>query len=99
MEPEEFAMLVKEGNSAASALGNSQWSMQDSEEESRRLRRSLYIVQDVVAGEVVTHENVRAIRPGGGCEPKLIEGMLGKKFKRNSKAGTPMESNLLEIKD
>ena len=90
MEPEEFAVLVKEGNSAALALGNSDWSMQESEKESRRLRRSLYVVKDVLVGEIVTHENVRAIRPGGGCAPKLLEGMLGMNFVGNFMAGTPM---------
>jgi pseudaminic acid synthase len=99
MEPEDFAGLVKEGNSAALALGNSHWRMQESEKESRRLRRSLYIVKDVAVGEVVTHENVRAIRPGGGCAPKLIEGMLGMKFVRNSMAGTPMTPELLGMID
>lgn len=97
MEPEEFAALVREGTSTALALGNPQWSMQDSERESRRLRRSLYIVKDVAAGELVTHENVRAIRPGEGCAPKYLNDMLGKKFKRSSKAGTPMYLDLIEI--
>ena len=95
MEPEEFSMLVKEGNAAALALGNSQWSMQDSEKESRRLRRSLYIVKDVVSGEVVTYENVRAIRPGGGCAPKLLEDLLDKKFAKNHNIGTPMTPDLV----
>jgi pseudaminic acid synthase len=95
MEPDEFALLVKEGNAAASALGKSDWSMQESEKESRRLRRSLYVVKDVVVGEVVTHENVRAIRPGEGCAPKLLEGMLGMKFVRNLMAGTPMTPELV----
>ena len=90
MEPEEFSLLVKEGSAAASALGDSEWSMQDSEKESRRLRRSLYVVKDVSAGELVTHENVRAIRPGGGCAPKLLEGLLGKRFAMNQVMGTPM---------
>jgi pseudaminic acid synthase len=96
MEPEEFSMLVKEGNSAALALGNSQWSMQESEKESRRLRRSLYIVKDVVAGEVVTYENVRAIRPGGGCAPKLLENMIGKRFVSKQSLGTAMSTGLIE---
>jgi pseudaminic acid synthase len=99
MEPEEFAELVKEGSSAALALGNSQWSMQVSEKESRRLRRSLYVVKDVAAGDVVTHENVRAIRPGGGSAPKLLDGMIGKKFNQNSTAGTPMNFSLIKIND
>ena len=99
MEPEEFAMLVREGTSARQALGKSAWSMQDSEKESRRLRRSLYIVKDVKAGETVTPENVRAIRPGGGCSPKLFDGMIGKKFRADFLTGTPMTSELLRIND
>lgn len=95
MEPEEFAMLVKEGTSAALALGNSKWSMQDSEKESRRLRRSLYITKEVVAGDLVTHENVRAIRPGGGCAPKLLEDFIGRKFTSNQSIGTPMSPELI----
>lgn len=95
MEPEEFAMLVKEGTSAFQALGNSNWSMQESEKESRRLRRSLYVVKDVKLGEVVTQENVRAIRPGGGCAPKLLDDMLGKKFRGDFVTGTPMALELL----
>lgn len=95
MEPAEFAMLVREGNSAALALGNSEWSMQDSEKESRRLRRSLYVVKDVTEGDVVTHENVRAIRPGGGCAPSLLEGLLGKTFIKSHTMGTPMDPDLI----
>jgi N-acetylneuraminate synthase len=95
MEPAEFSMLVKEGTSAALALGNPGWSMQDSEKESRRLRRSLYIVKDVQTGEVVTHDNVRAIRPGGGCAPSLLDQMLGGKFSQSHTAGTPMAPGLV----
>jgi N-acetylneuraminate synthase len=94
MEPQEFATLVKEGRSAHLALGNPKWSMQYSERESRRIRRSLYVVQDVRAGEMITEENVRAIRPGGGCAPKLFDGMLGMRFSTDLKAGTPMAQNL-----
>lgn len=96
MEPEEFALLVAEGNSAFKALGDPAWSMQESEKESRRLRRSLYVVKDVKAGDIATLENVRAIRPGGGCSPKLLGGMLGKKFQSNLSIGTPMSPDYLE---
>jgi len=95
MEPEEFAMLVKEGKSALHSLGNSVWNMQESEKESRRLRRSLYVVKDVKAGDVVSLENVRAIRPGGGGAPKLLDEMLGKRFNRNQSVGTPLAPDLL----
>ncbi len=98
MEPEEFAMLVKEGSAAYQALGNSVWSMQESERESRRLRRSLYVVQDVESGDVVTHQNVRAIRPGGGCAPKYLEHFLGKFFALDVQKGTPMGFELISDK-
>ena len=96
MEPSEFEMLVKEGNSAFQSLGNSEWSMQNVERESRRLRRSLYIVKNVVSGEIVSRENVKAIRPSGGCPPKIIENLLGKKFKSDFIAGTPMSEKHIE---
>ena len=95
MEPEEFAMLVKEGTSAGMALGNSDWSLANSEKESRRLRRTLYIVKDVSVGEVLTNENVRAIRPGGGCAPALLEKLIGRKFVSNQRAGTPLNESLV----
>ena len=95
LEPEEFGVLVKEGKAASSALGDSEWRIQDSEIESRRLRRSLYVVQDAKAGELVTSSNLRAIRPGGGAPPKYYEDFLGKRFNLDLKAGTPMNANLL----
>jgi len=95
LEPEEFAMLVKEGNAARSSLGNPEWSMQDSEKESRRLRRSLYVVKDVRVGDLVTFENLRAIRPGAGAPPKFYEAFIGKHFKIDAKAGTPMSAELI----
>jgi pseudaminic acid synthase len=99
MEPEEFALLVEEGTTAFRALGNPDWRMQDSEKESRKLRRSLYIVKDVKLGDAVTHENVRAIRPGGGCAPKLLGQMLGRCFSADFQAGTPMSSDLIRMVD
>jgi N-acetylneuraminate synthase len=95
LEPEEFAKLVEEGTSAYQALGNSEWSMQDSEKESRRLRRSLYVVENVKAGDLVTPHNLRAIRPGDGAPPKFYESFLGKKFKVDVESGSPMSQELL----
>ncbi len=91
MEPNEFANLVYEGTAASLSLGDSKWSIQESEEESRRVRRSLYIVKDVQVGDVVTNENVRAIRPGGGCLPKHLDKLLGKTFTSDQSMGTPMQ--------
>lgn len=96
MEPEEFAQLVTEGRIVVDALGNSEWQIQDSEIESRRLRRSLYITKDVKAGEIVTHTNVRSIRPSGGCAPIWIDKLLNKKFVSDFQAGTPMNPSFAD---
>jgi pseudaminic acid synthase len=90
LEPEEFKSLVNEGRSARSAMGNPKWVIQKSEAESRRLRRSLYIVQEVEPGEIATDENVRAIRPGDGLSPEFLSDVYGKKFNANYKKGTPI---------
>lgn len=90
MEPAEFAQLVVEGKSAAESLGSSAWSIQPSENESRRLRRSLYIIQGVKKGEYVSPENVRAIRPGFGISPKHLESIIGKSFNQDLALGTPL---------
>jgi pseudaminic acid synthase len=95
-EPEEFATLVKEGISAYQALGNPEWLIVDSEQESRRLRRSLYVVKNVKAGELVTSINIRSIRPSGGCSPKYYDGLIGRKFKSDQLKGTPMSEDLVE---
>lgn len=93
MEPNEFRFLVEEGNRAFAALGKHDWHLQDSENESRRLRRSLYIVKNVKKGDKVSSENLRAIRPGGGCSPKFLMDLLGKYFLDDYSIGTPMNPN------
>ena len=96
MEPSEFAKLVTEGKSATESIGTSTWSMQPSESESRRLRRSLYVVQNVNKGEIISHSNVRAIRPGQGISPKHLDTIIGKKFSQNIRIGTPLSFEHVE---
>jgi len=93
LEPDEFKNLVIEGSNAFKALGNCEWSVQVSEDESRRLRRSLYIVEDVKTGDVITVDNLRAIRPNGGCSPKFLPSLLGKNFRGDYSRGTAMDTS------
>jgi N-acetylneuraminate synthase len=95
MEPHEFADLVIQGNAAYESIGQSEWSIQDSEMESRRLRRSLFVVKNVKKGERVSNENTRAIRPGNGCSPKHLEVLLGQEFNDDFEAGTPMNLTMV----
>ena len=96
MEPDEFQSLVNEGIAAKESLGMSEWRIQDSEKESRRSRRSLYVVENVVAGDVISHKNIRAIRPGEGALPKFLDEFIGKRFAYDVSIGTPMNENLIQ---
>ncbi len=87
LEPDEFKLLVEEGNKAYSALGSSEWSIQESEAESRRLRRSLHITKFVKKGELATRENIRALRPNTGGPIGDIQEILGKKFRNDYSPG------------
>lgn len=91
LEPKEFKALVEEGNKAFVSLGKPDWRITESEAESRRLRRSLYIVADVKKGERITNQNLRAIRPGEGCSPKHLSKLLGKCYVSDFPIGTPMD--------
>jgi sialic acid synthase SpsE len=96
MEPHEFGALVSQGNFAFQAVGSGNWAINESEKESRRLRRSLYIVKDVQAGELATLENLRAIRPGFGASPSILSNVLGKKFLKDCDKGMPFDISLVE---
>lgn len=91
MEPNEFRALVEAGTAASESLGDNEWKLNASEAESRRLRRSLYIVSDVKKGDLITNQNLRAIRPGDGCSPKYTEVLMGKYYQNDYLLGTPME--------
>jgi N-acetylneuraminate synthase len=96
MAPDEFAQLVGEVRSASLALGTGEWDAISAEAESRRLRRSLYVVEDVKAGDPVSAENVRAIRPSYGMAPKHWWSLEGKKFVTDASRGTPLTAELLD---
>jgi N-acetylneuraminate synthase len=96
LEPEEFKLLVEEGNRAHAALGSSEWSIQSSEAESRRLRRSLHIVKSVNKGEIATRENVKALRPNTGGPISDLQQILGKRFKSHFNAGDAATIDCME---
>ena len=90
LEPDELAALVRETEIARISLGRRRIGATLSETEGLRLRRSLFIVADVVAGEQVTEENVRSIRPSGGLAPDLFPVVKGRAFRADAKMGTPL---------
>jgi pseudaminic acid synthase len=88
MEPAEMAQLVVETERAWQALGQVSYGATDAEQKSVIFRRSLYVVKDLQAGDVLTRDNVRAIRPGLGLPTKYIEQVLGKVVKHAVPRGT-----------
>jgi N-acetylneuraminate synthase len=95
LEPHELAQLVSETNTARESLGRIAIGPSESEKGSLVFRRTLYVCQDMKAGETLTAGNLRAIRPGLGLPPKFYDQLIGRKVSRDVKRGTPMSWSLL----
>lgn len=91
MEPAEMKQLVEECHNAHKALGKVNYELSESEKNSLKFRRSLYIVKDIKIGEKFTDENIRSIRPGYGLHPRYYEEVLGKMAKKDLSFGTPLK--------
>lgn len=87
LEPAEFRQMVDEIHRAKQALGSVSYARSSKEQESLQFRRSLYIVEDISAGEVLTAKHIRRIRPGFGAPPKHLGEMIGKKVKQSMQRG------------
>lgn len=94
LEPDELSALVVESERAWQALGAVTYGATAQEVPSLKHRRSLYIAQDVREGEVLTKDNVKAIRPGLGLPTKYLDHFLGKAVKQDVKKGTPLTWDL-----
>lgn len=89
MEPGEFRLMRTECDRAAEAVGTVHYGGTCAEQESRRFRRSLYIARNMKAGEALTADNLRAVRPGFGLPPAALRTLLGRPVARDIAAGTP----------
>ncbi len=87
MNEKEFAEMVKAVREAESAIGVVDYTLTDKQAKGKDFSRSLYVVKDIKAGEKITEENVRSIRPGFGLHPKYYKDILGKKTKIELKKG------------
>lgn len=95
MEPIEMEQLVLETERAWQAMGQVSYGATEAEKKSMVFRRSLYIVKDLKAGDVLTIENVRAIRPGLGLATKYLNVVLGKSVGIDVKRGTALTWELV----
>jgi N-acetylneuraminate synthase len=95
LEPHEFKAMVDSIRMVEKAFGAVSYKPTDHEAMSRVFRRSLFVIKDMTAGEVITHENVRSIRPGHVLHPRYIETVYGRRAKRAINRGTPLSWDLL----
>jgi pseudaminic acid synthase len=91
IEPAELKRLCQDAHEAWFALGNAGFERQQSEESSKLFRRSLYFVNDLTAGQVITESDIRRIRPGYGLAPKYFDEVVGRTVKTDVKRGNSLQ--------
>ena len=95
LEPEELSALVLETERAWQALGDVRYGPTEAEKKSLIFRRSVYVSEDIAAGEMFTEANLRIVRPGHGAPPWLIDHLLGQSARRDYQAGTALSFDQL----
>lgn len=96
LDETEFKQMVEAVRLTEKLMGNVDYELTDKKKKSREFSRSLFVTQDVKEGDIITKENIRSIRPGYGLHPKYYYDILGKKFIRNAKKGTPLTLRIIE---
>jgi len=94
LEPKELKELCKDSKTAWKALGKVDYGRKSSEQGNIKFRRSLYFVKDMKAGEVITEDCIRSVRPGYGLAPKFYDELIGKKVKYDISYGAPVKKRI-----
>lgn len=97
MEPEEFREMVDNIRKIEKALGRVTYDLSPGQEREREHSRSLFVAEDMKAGEVFTPRNLRSVRPADGLHTKYYEELLGKRIARDARMGTPMSWELVDF--
>ncbi|WP_144639578.1 pseudaminic acid synthase [Bordetella genomosp. 13] len=95
LEPEGMAALCRDSHTAWASLGRVDYGCKSSEQGNVKFRRSLYFVKDLAAGEVITEDAVRSVRPGYGLPPKALPSVIGKRAARAVQRNTPVVADAL----
>ena len=96
LEPLELAALCECARTAWEALGKVDYRIKSSEEGNVKFRRSLYFIRDLRAGEEITLDGVRSVRPGYGLHPRHLDEVIGRRAKVDIKAATPVSWNVID---
>jgi N-acetylneuraminate synthase len=95
LEPDELAALCKDSKTAWQALGQVDYGRKSSEVGNVKFRRSLYFVKDLLAGEVITEDSVRSVRPGFGLQPKYFDVVIGRRVRQDVRYGVPVNLSVI----
>lgn len=96
LQPAEMAALCRDARTAWSALGQVDYGCKSSEQGNVQFRRSLYFVKDLKAGDLITADAVRSVRPGFGVAPKHYDDVVGRRLVRDVEANTPVSFDAME---
>lgn len=99
LEPAELAALCRDTKTAWAALGRVDYGRKSSEQGNVKFRRSLYFVKDLEAGDIITEDAVRSVRPGFGLAPGRLNEILGKTLSVNINKNTPVSIEKIMIED
>lgn len=96
LDVDEFKAMVVSVRDAEKALGKATYQLKDSQVKNKQFARSLYVAEDMKAGDVITKENVRSVRPGFGLHPKYLSEIIGKTVNQDLSKGTAFQLKYID---
>ena len=99
LDKKEFSNMIKQIRDTEKLLGGIDYTLTEKKKKSRQFSRSLYVSKDIKAGEKITEENVRSVRPGYGLHPKYLKDILGKKVIKKLEMGSRVEINDIDMSE
>ena len=96
MAPDEFKEMVDRVREVEQSLGQVRYELTERGRKNRFFARSLFFIEDLKAGDVVTHDNMKSIRPGNGLHPKYENEIIGRVVAQDIQRGTPVSWNLIK---
>ena len=96
MNEQEFTSMVRTVREAERAIGSIDYSLTESQFKGKAFSRSLYVVEDVKVGEVISEKNVRSIRPGFGLHPKYLKSIIGREFNCDLLRGSRLSLDMIK---
>lgn len=96
LDEQEFTQMVTAVRNAEKAIGKVSYELTEKQQAGKAFSRSLYVAENVKAGDVITEKNVRSVRPGFGLHPKYLKEIMGKKFITDVEKGIPFSTEIIE---